>query len=138
MVTIHSVYNGSLRCTATHGPSQTVLTPDAPTDNQGLGESFSPTDLVATALATCAMTIMGILAQRHDLDLTGVGATVTKGMVSEPVRRISTLSVEIRLPEHLDETQRQQLENAARACPVAQSIHPNIRAEFMFRYGQAD
>ncbi|MDB4423191.1 OsmC family protein, partial [Rhodopirellula sp.] len=84
-------YTGQLRCEATHGPSGEKLSTDAPTDNGGKGESFSPTDLVATALGTCVMTILGLVAERHDLDLGGTQIQVTKEMITEPVRRIGVL-----------------------------------------------
>ena len=90
MVEIRIQYLGDLRCTAAHGPSQTTLLTDAPVDNHGRGESFSPTDLVATALGTCIVTTMGIFAQRHDIDLRGAKITVQKEMTSVPVRRIRT------------------------------------------------
>lgn len=126
MVEISVVYRGELRCEASHGPSGTVLSTDAPVDNQGKGESFSPTDLVATALGTCMLTIMGIVARRHDLDLEGTTVTVTKEMVNEPVRRIGRLPVTIRLPEHVTDEQRKLLERAALTCPVHKSLHPDI------------
>src|SRR3954451_16658330 len=82
MVEIKAVYEGQLHCTATHGPSGMTLTTDAPKDNMGKGESFSPTDLVATALATCVVTTMGIVAQRHNLDITGTTVRVEKHMIT--------------------------------------------------------
>jgi len=122
MTTITCRYGGQLRCQAVHGPSGSLLTTDAPVDNQGRGEAFSPTDLVATALATCILTILGITAERHGLDLEGTEARVEKGMSSRGPRRIAELTVWIQLPSHLSGEQRQLLQRAGEACPVKQSL----------------
>ena len=122
MTLIDSVYVGELRCRSSHQPSGTELDTDAPTDNQGKGERFSPTDLVATALSTCILTIMGIVAERHGWSLEGCSARVEKTMTSEPPRRIALLSVWLTLPEALDERQRAVLQRAAVACPVKRSL----------------
>ena len=98
MVQTIVTYTGELGCTAAHGPSGRTLQTDAPKDNNGKGESFSPTDLVATALGTCMLTVMGIAARRLGVDMTGAKATVDKGMVADPLRRIGRLSVQIRIP----------------------------------------
>src|SRR5271168_3260654 len=98
MVEIAIVYKGELRCVATHQPSNTALMTDAPKDNHGKGESFSPTDLVATALGTCMLTIMGIAAQTMQVDLTGTKVVVHKEMVAQPTRRIGKLTVKIDVP----------------------------------------
>lgn len=139
-VEIDVAYQGGLRCQATHGPSQTKLTTDAPVDNHGKGESFSPTDLVATALGSCMMTIMGIVADRHAWDLTGMTAHVTKEMAAAPVRRIAKLLVTISVPasiaSKLTETDRQMLVKAAHTCPVHQSLHPEIEAPVNFKWGE--
>lgn len=134
MVEINIAYEGGLRCRAQHGPSDTELVTDAPVDNHGKGESFSPTDLVATALGTCVATIMGILAERHDIDLTGMQITVEKEMVAEPVRRIGRLPVTVRVPGQVSDADRKRLENGARTCPVHKSIHPDIDAPITFIY----
>lgn len=134
MVEINIAYEGGLRCRAQHGPSDTELITDAPVDNHGKGESFSPTDLVATALGTCVATIMGILAERHDIDLTGMQITVEKEMVAEPVRRIGRLPVTVRVPGQVSDADRKRLENGARTCPVHKSIHPDIDAPITFIY----
>ena len=99
---------------------------DAPVDNHGKGESFSPTDLVATALGTCMLTVMGIFAQRHALDLTGMSVTVQKEMTATLPRKIARLACEIRMP--LEETHplREALERTALTCPVHQSLHPEV------------
>jgi putative redox protein len=122
MTLIDSTYVGELRCRSSHQPSGTELDTDAPTDNQGKGERFSPTDLVATALSTCMLTIMGIVAERHGWSLEGCSARVEKTMTSEPPRRIALLSVWLTLPEALDERQRSVLQRAAEACPVKRSL----------------
>ena len=126
MVEITVVYRGELRCEATHGPSGTVLSTDAPVDNEGKGESFSPTDLVATALGACMLTIIGIVARRHEIDLVGTIVTVKKEMVTSPTRRIGRLPVTIRFSRPLNPKQRTLLERAALTCPVHQSLHPDI------------
>ena len=134
MVEIDIVYNGELRCLATHQPSGTVLATDAPKDNHGKGESFSPTDLVATALGTCMLTIMGIAAQSMQIDLTGTKVVVRKEMAAKPARRIGTLAVTIDVPLSLGEAQRQKVINAAMTCPVHKSMHPDIQMPIDFRW----
>src|SRR6187431_19879 len=103
-------YNGQLRCTAIHAPSRTQLITDAPADNMGRGESFSPTDLVATALGSCMLTTMAIYAERHGLDLRGANATVEKEMIADPLRRIAKLTTTLTLPLAADHPQRPALE----------------------------
>ena len=136
MVQIDIAYQGQLRCLATHAPSGSTLSTDAPKDNMGKGELFSPTDLVATALGSCMLTIMGILAQRHNLDLSGVTATVSKEMVSQPVRRIGRLAVSINVPQKLSPDDQKRLENALLACPVYRSIHPDIDVPITFNWAK--
>lgn len=137
-VEIDIVYEGHLRCMATHGPSQGQIATDAPVDNHGRGESFSPTDLVAAALGTCIMTVMGIVADRHQLDLAGTRVHVTKEMVQQPVRRIGELNVTVTVPaekaSRLSSADRSRLETAAGHCPVHQSLHPDVKTPVEFRY----
>ena len=137
-VEIDIVYEGQLRCRATHGPSKTQLTTDAPVDNHGRGESFSPTDLVATALGTCMTTLMGIVADRNKLDIAGTTVHVVKEMIQEPVRRIGSLRVTIRVPAAkgalLSAEDRKKLETAAMHCPVHKSLHPEIQTPIEFLY----
>jgi putative redox protein len=135
MVQVDITYDGNLRCTARHGPSGATITTDAPVDNHGRGEAFSPTDLVGTALGTCILTVMGIVAQRRGIDITGATATVQKEMASSPLRRIAKLAVRIHVPRQLDERQRTMLENAAHTCPVHGSLHPDIEAPIEFVWG---
>ncbi len=131
-VQIEIAYQGELRCAATHGPSKTQLFTDAPVDNHGKGESFSPTDLVATALGTCMLTIMGIFAERHGIDLRGTKVRVIKEMAATPIRRIARLDAEITLPLPANHPQREALERAALTCPVHQSLHPEVQKPVRF------
>ncbi len=133
MVQIDTEYLGDLYCEATHGPSGVTLTTDAPEDNHGEGRSFSPTDLVATALGTCIATILGIQAEKHGLDLKGIEISVEKEMAADP-RRIDSLKTEVTMPAPLDEQTRKRLERAARHCPVDESIHPDIDAPIIFHW----
>lgn len=135
-VEIQALYTGQLGCNATHGPSGNTLTTDAPVDNGGKGQSFSPTDLVATALGTCVLTILGLISERHDLDLTGAEVRVSKEMIQQPVRRIGSLITVVSIPAHAvtDVAMRNRLEAAARKCPVHQSLHPDIDAPIEFNY----
>ena len=135
MVSISIDYQGQLRCQAKHDPSGTNLITDAPVDNCGKGESFSPTDLVATGLGTCVMTIMGIVAERNDIDISGTTVSVVKEMTSDPVRRIGRLAVQVTVPRELPEADRKRLEHGARTCPVHRSLHPDIDAPIEFIYG---
>jgi putative redox protein len=122
MTTIDSRYEGALRCHSSHGPSGCELETDAPTDNQGKGERFSPTDLVATALSTCILTILGIVAERHGWQLQGASARIEKNMTPEAPRRIALLEVWISLPAGLSEQQRAVLKRAGETCPVKLSL----------------
>jgi len=135
-VEINITYEGGLHCAAIHGPSKQTLTTDAPVDNGGKGAAFSPTDLVATALGACMVTIMGLVAQRHNWDLTGTQVQVIKEMTADPVRRIGALKVTVKLPPGggLLPADRAKLEQAAWACPVKQSLHPDVRVEIQFIY----
>ena len=132
MVEISIKYMGDLRCEATHGPSGTVLVTDAPVDNEGRGESFSPTDLAATSLGSCMLTIMGIVARRHEIDLGVTTVKVGKIMSAQPPRRIAKLEVVFTIPLPADHPQRKLLENAASSCPVHLSLHPDVVQEVRF------
>ena len=134
MVTITSSYDGGLRCTATHGPSGVKLITDAPVDNHGKGESFSPTDLVATAVANCMITILAIAAERHGLDVKGTTVTIGKEMSAATPRRIIALKSVMTIPLPADHPQRTLLEAAALSCPVKKSIAPEIDASVEFRW----
>lgn len=129
MVEVIIEYEGKLHTRAVHGPSGSILETDAPVDNQGQGERFSPTDLVASALGNCMLTVMGILAERHGWGLAGSQARVRKYMVKDPIRRIGRLEVEIRFAPGLPEKARRPLLRAAKTCPVKQSLHPEIEIQ---------
>ena len=135
MIEIQIAYEGNLRCSAKHLDSGAALLTDAPKDNMGKGESFSPTDLVAAALGTCMLTIMGIAAQRMNIDLTGTRVVVVKEMVAAPMRRIGRLAVTITVPLPLSAEQRQKLQNAAMTCPVHKSLHPDVKTPITFNWG---
>jgi len=134
MVEMDVTYEGDLHCSAKHGPSGNVLTTDAPKDNQGRGEAFSPTDLVGAAMGTCMLTVMGIFAQRHNIDLSGATAHVGKEMVVAPVRRIGKLTIAIHVPKPVAPEHRQPLEKAALTCPVYSSLHPDVQKSVTFTY----
>jgi putative redox protein len=135
MVRIETEYQGDLHCVAVHTPSSTALATDAPVDNQGRGESFSPTDLIATSLGTCMLTTMGIVARTLDFDLNGATVTVEKEMSTTAPRKIVRLSVAIRVPQTTSPENQQRLENAANTCPVKRSIHPDIETPIEFVWG---
>ena len=132
-VEISGRFVGQLKTEMTHGPSGAVLRTAAPADNQGDGSSFSPTDLVAAALASCMVTTMAIVAQRNGLDLQGMTFHVEKHMHPEP-RRIARLPVVIHMPASLAPADRLKLERAAHTCPVHSSLLPEIDAEVSFLY----
>lgn len=135
MVEIQMTYEGQLRCAASHGPSGDVLHTDAPKDNMGKGEAFSPTDLVGTALGTCMLTTMAISAQRHNIAFEGATAKVGKEMVTAPVRRIGKLTVEISVPMSHSPEEERRLRAAALACPVHKSLHPDVQIPVVFYWG---
>ena len=135
MVAIELEYEGDLHCKAVHGPSGTLLTTDAPKDNQGRGESFSPTDLVATALGSCILSVMGIMARTLDIDIAGTTARVEKEMANAPARMIQKLSVTIRVPHAVSEENKTKLERAAHTCPVHKSLHPDVQKPIDFSWG---
>ncbi len=125
-------YQGDLHSEALHEPSGTSIETDAPKDNEGRGERFSPTDLVGAALGSCMLTVMGIVAKRHAWDMTGARAEVEKDMVAAPVRRISRLALQIAMPAGIPLNARAVLERAAHTCPVSQSLHPDVKVELHF------
>ncbi|HTY35934.1 MAG TPA: OsmC family protein [Bacteroidota bacterium] len=127
-------YLGELRCRAVHGPSGVELVTDAPTDNQGRGESFSPTDLVVTALATCKVTTMGIVARRDNVSLDGTKVYAEKHMSADQPRRIIRIVVRIDFPKGIATEYRPKLEQTARTCPVAKSLHPDVTLDVTFSY----
>jgi putative redox protein len=134
-VSITVDYTGGLRCRATHGPSHAELLTDAPVDNHGKGESFSPTDLVATALATCMATVIGIKAQQKEINVSGMKVSVEKHMSEDSPRRIVRLPVIIEIPLPGDHPARALLEATALGCPVHHSVHPEIEKPVIFLWG---
>lgn len=129
IMTSEVVYNGGLRTTCTHLKSGSHFETDAPVDNNGKGERFSPTDLLATSLATCMITVMGIKARSMDFDLNDIKIEVLKEMAAEP-RRVSGISLKFHIPESLadiDEKTKTILKHTGDACPVAKSLHPDIK-----------
>lgn len=133
-VKINAVYQGGLRCEAKHGPSGQTITTDAPVDNNGRGEAFSPTDLVATGLGTCLATIMGMVADRIGVDLTGMTIHVEKEMTTVPIRRIGKLTAIVKYPsgKTISAADKKRLEEAAMVCPVKQSLHPDTELDIRF------
>jgi len=126
-------YKGDLRTECEHIQSSNKFITDAPVDNNGKGQAFSPTDTVATALASCMLTIMGIKANDHNLDIKGTFAEVTKHMEANP-RRISKIDVLVNVKGELTDRDKTLLENAAKTCPVIHSIHPDIIKNIIFKY----
>lgn len=134
MVTMSLRYLGDLRCELKHGPSGTIIQTDAPVDNEGKGESFSPTDLCSASLAACTMTILGIVARRHQIDLGESRAEVRKIMSGDSPRRIIRIEVDFFVDLPADHPKRPLLENSARACPVHFSLHPGLEQKMIFRF----
>jgi len=134
MVSQSFLYVGDLRCKATHGPSSADLTTDAPTDNQGRGESFSPTDLVVTALATCMLTTMGIAARKDQVVLDGARVYAEKHMSQDAPRRIVRIVIKIDFPPGIPERYRERLEHTARGCPVVRTLNPDVTLDETFSY----
>jgi len=137
MVEITASYQGDLRVTATHGPSADTLNTDAPVDNCGKGEAFSPTDLVATALGTCLLTILGIQANKHGIDVGPATVRVEKHMATEGTRRIARLPVELSVPGEVPEELRERILAALHSCPVHASLHASIDAPIQVQWGSA-
>lgn len=137
MVEIQIEYQGELRCAAVHGPSDCALRTDAPVDNHGKGESFSPTDLLATSLGACMLTIMGIVAEREGLDVSGARVRVVKSMAADPQRRVGRLELLFQVPGRFTDEARAQLEQAAHTCPVALSLSERIEVSTRFEWEAA-
>ena len=133
MSTSKIVYRNNLRTESEHIASGQKIITDAPVDNNGKGEAFSPTDLVATALGSCMITIMAIVAEKNGLDISGTSASVKKVMSASP-RMISDVIIEIKMNKRISEKGRKRLEKAALACPVHKSLHPDMNKEINFIY----
>lgn len=134
MVEIKIDYEGELHCSALHVPSGNRIATDAPKDNNGKGEAFSPTDLVATALGACMATVIGIAARRKEIAVEGMKVAVRKFMSAETPRRISRLEVDLDIPLPENHPDRALLEATARGCPVHHSIHPDIEVVMNWRW----
>ena len=134
MVTISIDYEGELRCTLQHGPSASSFQTDAPVDNNGKGESFSPTDLCASALGSCIATIVGMQMQALGVDLKGMRIEVRKDMSKDLPRRIIVLETEIWFPVTLSAAHKEKVELAAKNCPVHHSLHPEIQKPITFHW----
>jgi putative redox protein len=134
MVEIHVDYEGELHCNALHLPSGNRLVTDAPVDNNGRGEAFSPTDLVATALGACMATVIGIVARRKEIPVDGMKVAVRKFMSEDLPRRISRLELDLEMPLPGDHPDRALLESTARGCPVHHSIHPDIEVVMNWKW----
>lgn len=134
MATLHSRYEGNLRTTSEHLQSGNKIITDAPTDNQGKGEAFSPTDLLAASLATCMLTTIAIKIRSHNFNIDGAEISATKIMTSDP-RRVSEIKIEFNMPHNnYTEEQKEMIEQIAHSCPVALSIHPDIKQDIVFNY----
>lgn len=134
MKTSKIIYQGNLRTEAIHIKSGKMVITDAPTDNKGKGEAFSPSDLLATSLGCCMVTIMGIIAERNDIDIEGTEIEITKIMESNP-RRVSEIIVEFKMPsKNYSDKEKILLENAAKTCPVAESLKAELKQTVIFNY----
>lgn len=132
MVEITAVYTGHQRSIAVHGPSSTELIADAPADNGGRGESFSPTDLLVTGLGTCMLTYIGKTGDRYEWDVSGTRIVLKKDMVADPMRRIGRITVDIYLPRKFDDREMRILTNAVTTCPVKLSVSDQIEVPITF------
>jgi len=134
METVRTKYIGGLRTEAIHVRSGVKITTDAPIDNQGKGEFFSPTDLLATSLGSCMLTIMGISARTHGFDIDGTEVSITKVMGTEP-RRVVEIVVELTFPHNnYSAKERKLLQLSAKECPVANSLHPDLKQNIIFKF----
>lgn len=133
MKTSEIIYKGDLRTTAIHLKSGQQIVTDAPVDNNGKGEAFSPTDLMSTSLGSCMLTVMGIVAKRHNINIDGTRVEILKVMAENP-RRVSEIHVDMYFTNSFSEKDKTLLENTALACPVAKSLHPDINQKIRFHY----
>ena len=136
MVKITAEYLGDLHCRLKHGPSGAVIETDAPKDNAGKGEAFSPTDLCASSLLSCILTTLAIYAKRHGKELTGMSGEVTKEMSAEPPRRIAKLTVNVNMPKGLSAEERLTYERVGNSCPVHKSLGPGTEVLTTYTYSE--
>ena len=134
MVKISAVYEGGLHCLLTHGPSGLTIETDAPKDNMGKGEAFSPTDLSAASLVSCVLTTMAIYGQGHGVELKGAEAEIEKEMSKDSPRRIVKLAMRVRMPKGIKAEHRKTLEHIGENCPVFKSLHPDVQVPLTFTY----
>jgi len=134
LATIETTYPGGLRTEAIHLHSGTKLVTDAPPDNQGRGESFSPTDLVATALGSCMLTVIGIATLTHDFSIDGATMAITKIMTKDPPRKIAEIVIDLTFPSDYPEKVKKIIEHTVKNCPVALSLHPDIKQTVTIHY----
>ena len=134
MVKITAIYQGELHCLLTHGPSGSTLQTDAPKDNMGKGEAFSPTDLSAASLLTCVLTTIAIYGQRHNIEIKGAQGEILKEMTTEPPRRIARLTIKITMPKGIKIADRPTLERVGSSCPVHKSLSPEVQILTTFTY----
>ncbi len=134
MATIETIYLGELRTEATHVLSGTKLLTDAPIDNQGRGESFSPTDLVAAALGSCMITIMGMAARTHGFNIEGTRLSITKIMTQEPPRKIAEIVIHLDFPLDYPDKVKKIIDFTVKNCPVALSLHPDLKQTVTVTY----
>ena len=136
MATIQTTYLGDLRTEATHIQSGNVIITDAPLDNKGKGEAFSPSDLLTSALGSCMLTIMGITAREQDINIDGTTCSITKIMASDP-RRVSEVQITFNFPQgNYSEKDKTILKRSAETCPVAKSVHPDLIQNLVFNFGK--
>ncbi|MCG3176571.1 MAG: hypothetical protein MOGMAGMI_01529 [Candidatus Omnitrophica bacterium] len=134
MTRMDILYEGDLHCRLTHGPSGAIVQTDAPKDNMGKGEAFSPTDLTAVSLGACMLTVMGIHARKRGLELQGAVAQVTKEMIPAPDRRIGAITVSLAMPAGIPPGERAGLEEAGHTCPVRKSLSDRVKVSVSFVY----
>lgn len=136
MATIETIYLGDLRTELVHVQSGNRIMTDAPCDNNGKGEYISPTDMVAAALGSCIMTIIAITAQRHNVNLDGTRIVIDKVMSADP-RRIAEINIDFYFPGDYDDKIKTIIKRSADTCPVAKSLHPELKQNIRFHYGEA-
>ena len=134
MVEINITYEGGLRCKAVHGPSGTIIVTDAPVDNHGKGESFSPTDLCAASLGVCMMTVMGIASTDRKINMSGTACRIEKHMSTDTPRRIIKITADFVFPAGIPIDKRELLRATAEHCPVAKSLNPDIDVNVKFNF----
>lgn len=129
----HIKYLGELRTEALHLRSENIIITDAPLDNQGKGEAFSPTDLLATSLGSCMLTIMGIAARTHNINIENTEVKIQKIMAANP-RRVAEVVIDFKFPQKYSQKEQKIIIHAAKTCPVSQSLHPDLKQTINFNF----